>query len=151
MVEIHLTSGEPQPRGFTLVELLVVIAIIGLLATFILVALGAARKRARDTEIVNLVKQISLFWQSSCVTSDGRFIDPNECTRTYKDFRNLRNELGRKSSRVVVTSGGGTGDRFCVGAKLASRNNYVCTDSNHYTTTQGTNQAICDNVRCIRP
>jgi prepilin-type N-terminal cleavage/methylation domain-containing protein len=53
-------------EGFTLIELLVVVAIIGILSTFVLSNLGAAKSKSRDTtrkqNLDQIVKAISLYY-----------------------------------------------------------------------------------------
>lgn len=69
---LNLLSNQ-QPKkvltGFTLIELLVVISIIGLLASIILVSLGSARQKARDSkrssDMNQMTKAMELYFDTN--------------------------------------------------------------------------------------
>ena len=80
-------------HGFTLIELLVVIAIIGILSAVVLVSLGSARSRGRDsrrqTDLAELQSALALYSENN----SGAY-PVNTGTEGCADFRGMANALG---------------------------------------------------------
>ena len=78
-------------RGFTLVELLVVIAIIGILATLVLLQLGTARARARDTQRITTISQVQSALETYAEEHNGKY--PQVATTTAELQTTLKDYL----------------------------------------------------------
>ena len=80
-------------HGFTLIELLVVIAIIGILSGVVLVSLGSARSRGRDsrrqTDLAELQSALALYAENNNST-----YPVNTGAEGCANFRDMANALG---------------------------------------------------------
>ena len=81
-------------KGFTLVELLVVIAIIGILATLVLLQLGTARSRARDTRRITTVAQVQTAVETYAEDNNGDYPTTITDVTTYLSGTNPLGALG---------------------------------------------------------
>jgi prepilin-type N-terminal cleavage/methylation domain-containing protein len=112
-------------RAFTLIELLVVVAIIGLLASIILVSLGQAQKKGRDSRRLGDLKEIQtaleLYYtdhtsypvatsQTTASTALASALAPTYIASVGDD------PLGGSYHYVYITDAGGT--KYCIGSIL---------------------------------
>lgn len=115
-------------RGFTLIELLTVIAIIGILATLILVALTAARNRARDARIAANISQMASGFE---VCGDQSIPNPGDYSACPADANIVK--LAADADFQNGDNGGvsvlGNPTRWCASAvQRSSTARFVCRD-----------------------
>jgi len=127
-------------KGFTLIELLVVIAIIGLLASIVLVSMGPARKKARDTRRMADLRQIStameMCYDDSACAGPERYITTtagaNKVTQIDTDGTPLylvvpKDPLNTSPHQYTWTANASPYQYYCVYTKLeAEADTWFC-------------------------
>ncbi len=127
-----------RKKGFTLIELLVVIAVIGLLSSIVLVALGGARKKARDARRQADMRQINTAME---ICYDDSACSGAESYPTWSSGTNIGGQTIDKDSNPLLlkipTDPRNSGDHqykyyfgsaqyYCIATKLETENKYVC-------------------------
>ena len=130
-----------KKKGFTLIELLVVIAIIGILASIVLVSLGGARTRARETRIISDMTQLRS--QGEIIYSNYNDYDEIGCTSygttcdcTDVNIKKLCEDIhvqGAKAGTMAINKETSPADAYCAEVELPSSTTaspkWYCVDS----------------------
>jgi len=128
------------PRGFTLIELLVVVAIIGILSSIVLVALGSARSKAKDTRVIGDVRQARTIIESEANVSGTYQAGANNCVTATDTLNTTAGTLCKQIADDASNNGGvlsvkatvaaGSFSAYAVYGRLVSdTSKYFCIDS----------------------
>lgn len=112
-------------KGFTLIELLVVIAIIGILAGIVLVSLGGARTRAKDTRIISDLSQLRTEAEI-LYSSDGSYVSVDA---TKGEILKLSDDITLQGSSLTIEKAADN-TAYCAYAKLnaPTADTWYCVD-----------------------
>ena len=128
-------NKKKNQKGFTLIELLVVIAIIGVLSGIVIVAVGDATARARDSRRLADVRQLAFVLERE--TALGPAYALGVCTganasttacSTPVDFRRGDVDIVGKYFRHISDPGDPAAANFCGGATIADCNYSISSD-----------------------
>jgi prepilin-type N-terminal cleavage/methylation domain-containing protein len=116
-----------KKKGFTLIELIVVVAVMGILAGIIFVAMGPARKKAKDSKMQNSLIQLQSVAERIYLDERNyNKVDPGQSPEILA----LQNDIAAQGGDLKISKSSSPASYYCAYSLIPSSPDYsFCIDS----------------------